>query len=265
MMLPMAQRVPETVEPGFRVFVARVFGEEGRAWIAALPEAHATLATRWHLDLGPELPGGLLSCVREARRADGTAAILKIGASSLRTRDEIAALRAWAGRGAPTLLDADEELGAMLLERIQPGTHPSDAGAAAIATVLHALHIPPLAGLTPLGKIVRRRIQRAVAEGRASDVKSTWALARVAELERDPPPAVLLHGDFDERNLLECDRRGLCAIDPLPAAGDAAYDAAHWVHGNRRPGRRARLDALVELDFDRRRMRDWAAIIGVHG
>lgn len=269
MMVPMARPVTEvaseTVEPGFRAFVARVFGDDGRAWIAALPGVQATLAARWQLELGPELPGGLLSRVCEARRPDGSAAILKIGAPQPRTRDEIAALEAWAGVGSPALLASDEELGAMLIERIVPGTHPAAAEAAEVVGVLNALHVPSPGGLPSLGEVARRRIDRATAEGRASDAKSAWALATVIELEESAPPNVLLHGDFDERNLLLCARRGLCAIDPLPCAGDPAYDAAYWVHGNRRPGRRARLDALVQLGFDRTRVRDWAAVIGVHG
>jgi streptomycin 6-kinase len=77
---------------------------------------------------------------------------------------------------------------------------------------------------------------------------------------------MLVHGDFDDRNLLVCARRGLCAIDPLPCAGDPAYDAGYWVHANRRPGRRARLDAIVAATgLDRERVRDWAAVVGVHG
>ena len=263
MMVPV--RTPLTVEPGFRAFVVRMFGDDGRAWIATLPAAHAELATRWQLDLGPELPGGLLSCVREARRIDGSAAILKIGAPWPRTSDEIAALRAWGGNGAALLLEVDEQLGALLLERVQPGMHPTSAAAAEVVKVLRALHIPPLAGLGTLGALARRRIARALDQGRATGAKAEWALAKVGELERDPPPPVLLHGDFDERNLLTCERRGMCAIDPLPCVGDPAYDAGYWVHGNRRPGRRARLDALVELGFDRARVRDWAAIVGVHG
>ena len=265
MMLPMGHRAPETVEPGFRAFAARTFGDEGRAWIASLPEIQDALAARWQLDLGPELPGGLLSCVQEARLPDGSEAVLKIGGPSSRCRDEITALRAWGGTGAPELLEADGELGAMLLERIRPGTHPPSVTAAEIASLLPQLHVPAPFGLPPLTAIVQQRISTAVRDGRTTDPKARWALAKVVELERDQPPDVLLHGDFDERNLLVCERRGLCAIDPLPCAGDPAYDAAYWVHGNRRPGRRARLDALVELGFDRARVRDWAAVVGVHG
>jgi streptomycin 6-kinase len=101
---------------------------------------------------------------------------------------------------------------------------------------------------------------------RVPSQKLAWALAKLAELERDPPPAVLLHGDFDDRNLLVCKRRGLCATDPLPCVGDPAYDAGFWVHCRRRPGRRARLDDIVAATgLPRARVRDWAAIVGVHG
>jgi streptomycin 6-kinase len=263
MMLPVGSPIP--VEPGFRAFVARTLGDEGRAWIASLPDTERALAARWHLELGPELPGGLLSSVRLVRLSDGGQAVLKLGASLNRARKEIAALRAWGGLRTPELLDADEDLGALLLERIVPGRHPEPAEPADVAQLLRVIHVTPPAGLPPLADTVERRIQRARDEGRASEAKVTWARAKVEELAGTPQPVLVLHGDFDERNLLVCERRGLCAIDPLPCVGDPAYDAAYWVHGNRRPGRRARLDALVELGFDRARVRDWAAVIGVHG
>lgn len=255
----------EAVEPGFRAFVARVYGEEGRAWIARLPIVQEELAQRWRLELGPELPGGQLSSVRAVRLASGDGAVLKIG-SRPRTRDEIVALRTWAGHAAPELLAADEELNAMLLERIEPGSRARSLSEEAVAYVLRGLHVPPPHGLPSLDEIVERRIEIALRDGRASEQKAGWALAKVAELRRDHAPSVLLHGDFVERHLLACSRRGLCAIDPLPCTGDPAYDAAYWVHGSRQPGRRARLDAIVEATgLDRRRVRDWAAIIGVHG
>jgi len=245
--------------------VARVYGDEGRAWIATLPAVLDELAVRWRLELGPELPGGLLSCVRAATRADGTEVVLKVGARPS-TQREIAALRTWEGRGAPTLLEADEEQRALLLERIRPGSDPAGADAVTVAAVLRELHVAPAFELPMLADTALKRIDRAVRDGRASGQKADWARATVAGLERDAPTSVLLHGDFDERNLLVCDRRGLCAIDPLPCLGDPAYDAAYWVHGNRRPGRRARLDAIVAATgLDRARVRDWAAVVGVHG
>jgi streptomycin 6-kinase len=255
----------ETVQPGFRAFVSRMYGEEGRAWLARLPGLEAELAARWRFTAGPELPGGLLSLVRDVTLADGGEAVLKIG-YWWRTHDEIAALRAWQGRPAPSLLAADEALGAMLLERIRPGKRPAEVSATDVAVLLRHLHVPAPAGLTPLAEVVRNRIEHARRDGRASQQKAGWALAKLDELDRTSPPALLLHGDLDERNLLLCARRRVCAIDPMPCRGDPAYDAGHWVHGNRRPGRRARLDAIVNAGgLERARVRDWAAVVGVHG
>jgi streptomycin 6-kinase len=256
----------ELIEPGFRAFVVRTFGEEGRAWLSRLPRLLEQLAVRWQLELGDELPGGLLSCVRAARRADGRVVVLKVSAPTVRVRDEIAALRAWGGLAAPELLAADEPAGALLLERIDPGTHPEGASPRAVARLLAALHVPPPAGMRALGEVVAERVRRALEQERTSRQKAAWALARLDELARTDATDVLLHGDFDERNLLVCDRRGLVAIDPLPCAGDPAYDAGYWVHGNRRRGRRARLEAIVAATgLERARVRDWAAVVGVHG
>lgn len=256
----------DAIEPSFRAFVARTFGDEGRAWLASLPEVLDDLTARWELRRGAELRGGVLSFACEATTADGDKAVLKVGPPWPRVRHEVLALRAWDGSGAPRLLRVDEERHALLLERIEPGTHASPGGADDVARLLDRLHVTPPDGLPPLVETVRRRLARAADDGRASGEKLTWAHATLDRLDREPPPATLLHGDFDDRNLLVCARRGLCAIDPLPCVGDPAYDAAYWVHANRAPGRRARLEALLAATgLPRERVRDWAGIVGVHG
>jgi streptomycin 6-kinase len=256
----------EEVQPSFRAFVARTFGDEGRVWLSSLPSMLAELTAEWDVSLGAELRGGLLSYVCEATTADGGSAVVKVGPPWPRVRHEILALRAWDGHGAPRLLRADEERHALLLERIEPGTHADAGDPTGVARVLGALHVHPPDGLPSLAETVRRRLARAADERRASPEKLAWATATVERLERNPPPATLLHGDFDDRNLLVCAQRGLCAIDPLPCVGDPSYDAAYWVHANRRSGRRARLEALVAATgLPRERVRDWAGVIGVHG
>lgn len=256
----------EEVHSSFRAFVARTFGDGGRAWLASLPALLEDLSARWSLTLGPELHGGVLSYVCDATAADGAPMVLKVGPPWPRVGHEIAALRAWDGVGAPRLLRADEDRHALVLERVDPGTHPEPGEAHDVARVMCALHISAPAGLPPLGETVRRRLARAADEGRASPPRLAWAHVTLAELERSAPPPKLLHGDFDDRSLLVCSRRGLCAIDPLPCVGDPSYDAAYWVHGNRDPGRRARLDAMVAASgLPRERVRDWAGIVGVHG
>jgi streptomycin 6-kinase len=256
----------EEVPSGYRAFVARAFGDDGRAWLTALPQLLDELARRWRLALGPELPGGLLSCVRSVTTAAGVEAVLKVGPPWDRSRHEIEALRTWNGIAAPALLDADETVHALLLERIAPGRHADPGDPAEVARLLGHLQTDPPPGLPSLGETVRRRLERAEAERRAPTHKLAWARAALERLEQEQAHTTLVHGDFDDRNLLVCARRGLVAIDPLPCAGDRCYDAGYWVHANRRPGRRARLDGLVAASgLPRERVRDWAAIVAVHG
>jgi streptomycin 6-kinase len=259
----------EAVQPGYRAFVARIGGEEGRAWIASVPARLQAAAERWRLELGPELPGGLLACVVEATTADGDEAVLKLPSPWARGEDEVQALRAWAGSGAPQVLAGDAELGALLLERIRPGEHPGNVTADAVAPLLRLLAVEPPPGLPALAAVVAQRIATAEVEGRSNQHRLAWARSALERLEAGSPVPTLVHGDFDERNLLTCARRGLCAIDPLPSAGDPLYDAAHWIHGNGRPGRRARFDGLAAAlglgARERARLRDWCGVAAVHG
>jgi streptomycin 6-kinase len=250
------------VQPTFRAFVARRFGNEGRAWLATLPALEQELASAWGLELGEELAGGTLSRVVAA----GADAVLKLGGPWDRVEDEIACLERWHGDGAPRLLRADPAHHALLLERIRPGTRAVDADPAAVGALLRLLHVEPPAGLSALADVAGRRVERALADGRTTAAKADWARAKIAELTQDPPEPRLLHGDFDERNLLVCARQGLAAIDPLPCAGDPAYDAGYWAHANRRPGRRARTTAIAAaLGLPVERVRGWCAVVAVHG
>ena len=256
----------EEVRPGFRAFVARTFGDEGRAWLASLPGVADELARQWRLTLGPELPGGLLSLVREATTADGRAVVLKLGAPWPRALDELAALTRWAGVGAPDVLVVSTEHRAAVLERILPGTHPDPGEPGAVARVLRELHVDPLSSLPELEEIVRSRLGTAVRDGRLPADRAARALETAMALLPDAPSPVLLHGDFDDRNLLTCLRRGLAAIDPLPCVGDPAYDAAYWAHANGRSGRRARQDAIAgALALDPDRVRRWGTVVATHG
>ncbi len=250
------------VLPGFRAFVVRRFGDEGRSWLNELPVTLAELAQTWGLKLGEELLGGVLSCVVAA----GPDAVVKIAGPWSDWRAEATALTAWGGRGAPRLLAVDEEHRALLVERIRPGTGAPEASARDVATLLAHLHLQPPPGLRSLAEVARERVERALLDERTTPYKAEWALSRLGELEREPPTPVLLHGDFDGRNLLACRLRGLAAIDPLPCSGDPAYDAGYWAHANGRPGRRARTTAIAQaLELPVDRVRGWCAIVAIHG
>src|SRR5262249_42135362 len=106
-------------------------------------------AARWSLELGPPYDGDEVSAawVAPVTRSDGGRAVLKVGMPHFEADHELAGLRFWDGEGAVRLLESDDELHAMLLERCEPGTHlrtlPEDEQDVVIAGLLRRLWRPP--------------------------------------------------------------------------------------------------------------------------
>src|SRR5437870_316036 len=97
-----------------------------------LYERVAGLASRWRLVLErrfPDTPGSPGNFVAAACRADGTRCVLKVSPHLRETHSEIAALKIFDGRGAARLLEAEPELGGLVLERIEPGTMLAETSA----------------------------------------------------------------------------------------------------------------------------------------
>jgi len=137
----------------------------------------------------------------------------------------------------------------------------------AVAALLCRLHVAPWPGLRPLGEVARRRVARAMEQGRASPERARRAEEALRNrLLQSPSRPRLLHGDFDDRNLLRGRGRDVVAIDPLPLPGDPAYDAAFWAHANGRPGRRDRIGAIAAAaGLEEERVRLWAEVVAAHG
>jgi streptomycin 6-kinase len=95
-------------------------------WLGRLPRLLAELAERWSLVRVDHFAEIRINYVASAVARDGTHCVLKVSGHVGVTRTEIAALRLWSGRGAARLLKAHADLGALLLERLEPGTQLAD-------------------------------------------------------------------------------------------------------------------------------------------
>src|SRR5687768_9723908 len=93
------------------------------AWLERLPEVVEELRRRWELQLGPPFDSQEVSAawVAPARRSDGSPAVFKVSMPHLEADHEAAGLRFWDGHPTVRLLDSDDALGALLLERCDPG------------------------------------------------------------------------------------------------------------------------------------------------
>ncbi len=239
------------------------------AWLALLPDAVRDLERRWALAPATPFDNASYSWVAPVTLADGTAAVLKLGMPHLEGEHEIDALRFWSGESTVRLLEADCELGAMLLERCEPGTAlwtlPRDEQDSVLAAVLKRLR------RTPTDPHPFRHLSVMVASWRKRTLADSeqWpdaglvreGLRLLAELADSPPSEVLLATDLHAGNVLRARREPWLAIDPRPFVGDPAYDATQHLlnYGSRLradPDRTIRRFAEV-AELDPIRVRLW--------
>ena len=239
-------------------------------WLTRLPEVLSDLQQRWSLTLGNPFDGEEVSCswVAPATREDQTTAILKLAMPHMEGENEINGLRFWAGNPTVKLLEADYDLGAMLLERCEPGTClrelPEPEQDTVIAALLRRLwrvpspsdHFRPLATMTAFWRsetLARSKYWKdpgLVAEG----------LRLMASLPESASAQVLLATDLHAGNVLRARREPWLVIDPKPFVGEPAYDATqHLLNSYDRllsePDKTIRRFAdLLSLDHERVRL-----------
>lgn len=208
---------------------------EGTAWLQRLPDALHDLQRRWCLTLGEPFDGNEASCswVAPVTCRDGTDAVLKLGMPHMEARHELHGLRYWDGEPTAQLLQADEQLNAMLLEQCKPGTplralsEPEQD--VVIAGLLRRLwRVPPTPHpFRPLSMMTAHWSEEALAD------QTNWTDAGLVaeglhffeELPRTASTEVLLATDLHAGNVLRAQRQPWLVIDPKPFIGDPAYDA----------------------------------------
>ncbi|HEX5626538.1 MAG TPA: aminoglycoside phosphotransferase family protein, partial [Actinomycetota bacterium] len=145
------------------------------------------------------------------------------------------------GDGAVRLVDAEPARGALLLERLEPGTplgdHPDRAEAIGIACALLRRVWRPVPNDHPFSLV------RDLASGLADELLGRFVrqdrpfeerLLRTAvdlcrDLAASSEEAVLANRDFHLWNVLAAQREAWLVIDPKPLVGERAFDTGHLV------------------------------------
>jgi streptomycin 6-kinase len=210
---------------------------ERQKWLDSLPAMLEELKDRWSLraDRPFDHPNVTCSWVAPVVLADRTSAVLKLGMPHMEGADEIQGLRFWNGNPTIQLLEADDDLGAMLLERCQPGdmlrSEPEIEQDVVIAALLKRLWRRPV----PPNKPHRFR--------HVSDMLESWGNETLAQAQHWPdsglvseglrllqalakpsPTDRLLATDLHAGNVLRSGREPWLVIDPKPFIGDVAFD-----------------------------------------
>lgn len=269
------------IPPAFAKRVVDSLGADGEAWLRDLPDTLRLLGQRWRRTLGP--PFALsFNYVIAVQTRWGAEEVLKIappwGDGELIR--ELYALMLYDGDGACRLLGFDESLRAILLERLTPGemlttvaADDDDAATRIGAEVMRRLWRPadelPDADLfKPLAEWFDAFSRHRAAYGGPGPFPPgvlEYAEALVPDLLASSPGDVLLHGDFHHHNILSSER-GWLAIDPKGMVGDPGYEVGPFLLNpeiSTAVKSRAELDRRLdifagELQYDRRRLRDWA-------
>lgn len=245
---------------------------ERRAWLDRLPDALLELRDRWSLSLGAPFDHDDVSCawVAPARRADGTLAVLKLGMPHLEAAHELCGLRFWDGSPTVRLLEADEDLDAMLLEHCAPGTAlralPEPEQDVIVAGLLHRLwRVPasphPFRPLAVMTACWAEETRAASARWPADAGLIRDGLRLLEELPASSSDEVLLATDLHAGNVLRARREPWLVIDPKPFVGDRTYDATQHLFNCRQ---RMQTDPLATirrfadlLEVDHERVRLW--------
>jgi streptomycin 6-kinase len=216
----------------------RRFGAMVEPWLDQLPPVLRSLAERWGLKLDSLIQRGSVSVVLRCRTDDGAASVLKVSPDRMRIHQEAEALTGWNSPCVPAVLAVDDQLGAVLLGAIEPGTpldlspeYPSLESLGALLACLHQ-HGPP-----GVRRSVTDRINDLFESGRKNYERRPDLGAVIPpdlyeqgrqlalRLAADTRKAVVLHGDLTPVNILiGGPDRGLVAIDPAPCFGDPGFD-----------------------------------------
>ena len=229
------------------------------------------LTERW--SLRPDVPFNQVSCswVASVVCADGTSAVLKLSMPHMEGAHEIEGLRFWNGDPTVRLLKADDDLGAMLLERCEPGdtlrSEPEWKQDEVITALLKRLwrgSAPPneLCGFRRLSEMLEAWRSETLAQVEQwPDAELVGEGLRVLEeLARPSATDVLLATDLHAGNVLRSERQPWLVIDPKPFIGDVAYDLVQHLRNcelrlHADPmSMIKRLADLAEVDFERLRL-----------
>lgn len=268
-----------------RVRLARRFGPDVAVWCEALPDLADDLAGRWRLTLASAWPNGGTSVVFPCESAAGEQRVLKLTPDPEIAAGEAVALTAWhACPHTVPLHAADPGRGALLLERVRPGTRLADERdpypIEEIVPLLQDLcqpvpdlELPALKDRADfLLDLTSQRLEQYPAAAEHVPPGLVEASRERASGLAGSGPRMLIHGDLHPGNVLRgAPGRGLVAIDPRPCLGDPAFDAIDWVlaDGGDGPEVRQRAERLASrvtgLDPDRvwAWCRAMAVVIGV--
>ena len=212
--------------------IINCFGENGRAWLDALPVTIEKLSAHWSLtDIKP-VNKMSWHYVAFAIQNNKTPVVIKVGCDKKIIQDEYKVLQNFDGHGAIKVIDMNIELNALLLEQALPGCQLKSRDQSQIfdtiriySSVVKTLsdcqqnknnYTHASSWCEAIDKITDTRIEKRFVD-QAKKLKSI--LLHSAKNE------YVCHGDLHLENIVQHGTKWVC-IDPKGIIGEMAFEAA---------------------------------------
>lgn len=224
------------IDPGFR---ERLLHQDPatRSWLESAAQRIADICRAWQVRPDGEARYGGTSIVVPVREESGGEAALKVVSPLADAGREHRALTALAGHGVVGLLRADEEAGALLLERLHGpalATQESPLGAARTAgAVARELAVVPAPSDAPRlrdlsadwrDELLSQHTSAAAVDNAFPEAIFRRAVGTIEALATDVS-ATLTHGDLSLENILRRRDGRWRAIDPVLLGGPVEFEA----------------------------------------
>ncbi len=258
--------------------IIKLYSEIGKEWLRNLQNLLSSLEKCWHFKIIEAFPHLTYNYVVKVSLANGNAAVLKCGVPNPEINTEIAALKHFNGKACVNLLEADESLGAMLLEQVLPGIpiiELDDHEATEIfAHLIKKLH-QPIQDISffPIVQKWFKGFDRLYHQfnGKTGPFSSSLvddAYQIGKELLNSMSEPVLLHGDLHHMNILSATREPWLAIDPKGVVGEREYEVGAFMRNpiptlttkmDTKNTLTRRIEILTDITgFDKKRIIGWS-------
>lgn len=220
--------------------IQNVHGVKGREWIDALPSLIRHCREIWSLTLDRPFETLSYNLVIPGRTFGNQEIVLKLGVPCRELSSEAAALAHFRGAGSVRLLGDESALGALLLERVRPGSTlreiEDDAEAAGIAAqVMKSLWRPVPKHLhfssTDDWFLAFSRLREAHHGGTGPIPAALVSHAEQVfyELKTEQSELVVLHADLHHDNILLSSTPSWISIDPKGIVGERGYEVGAFL------------------------------------
>ncbi|MEM7531084.1 MAG: aminoglycoside phosphotransferase family protein [Chloroflexota bacterium] len=220
--------------------VHNVFGDEGRTWLPTLPDLLQQCREKWDLPEGVRSSHLSMGYIEFTTLPNDLPVALKLCIHNPELFTEMEALQVYDGKGAVRFIDADRQLGAILMERVQPGTmllaHGDNREQTEIAAQIMR-QLPAPVPATHSMPMFTRWVTRAFHDVR-TELDPTERMPRklldktetaLNEIVHNSPGDVVLHGDLHHENILFDQQQGWVAIDPKGAIGPPVLELGRFM------------------------------------